>query len=103
MEGHHKNKCPYFRDYFYTGALNPLVPEGVYCEICRIVRHHPTACPLMQKYQSTTKNLFCNFCKSMGHDKKECCTLNLMRERITEAYKVQGEEGPEGGVPQYNT
>jgi hypothetical protein len=26
-----------------------------------------------------------------------------MRECITDAYRFQGEEGPEGGVPQYNT
>jgi hypothetical protein len=52
----------------------------------------------MQKYQSTTRNLFCNFCKSVGHDEKDCHALDLMRECTTDAYRVQGEEGPEGGV-----
>jgi hypothetical protein len=58
--------------------------------------------PLMQKYQSTTKNLFCNFCKLVGHDEKMSHT-DLMRECTTDAYRFQGEEGLEGGVPQYNT
>jgi len=39
----------------------------------------------------------------VGHDKKECHTLDLMRECTIDTYKVQGEEGPEGGVPQYKT
>jgi hypothetical protein len=65
--------------------------------------HHPTSCPLVQKYQSTTKNLCFNFCKSVGHDENECCALDLIREGIVDAYKVQGEEGQEGGVKQYNT
>jgi hypothetical protein len=39
----------------------------------------------------------------VGHDEKDCHTLDLMREHTTDAYKVQGEEGSEGGVPQYNT
>jgi hypothetical protein len=39
----------------------------------------------------------------MEHDKKECCALDLMRERTSYTYNVQGEEEPKGGVPQYNT
>jgi hypothetical protein len=66
----------------------------VYCEICRMVGHHSTTCPLMQKYQRTSKNLFCNFCKSVGHDENEFLALDLMRECTTDAYRVQGEEGP---------
>jgi hypothetical protein len=65
--------------------------------------HHPISFLLMQKYQSTTRNLFCNFCKYVRHDEKECHALDLMRERIADAYQVQMEEGIEGGVSQYNT
>jgi hypothetical protein len=58
---------------------------------------------LIQKYQNTAKNLFCNFCKLVGHDEKECCAFNLMREFTVDAYSFQWEEGLEGGVLQYNT
>jgi hypothetical protein len=36
------------------------------------------------------------------HDEKDYRTLDLMRERIVDAYRVQGEEGPKGGLTQYN-
>jgi hypothetical protein len=65
--------------------------------------HHPTTFPLMQNYQSIAKNLFCNFCKFVGHDEKDFRTLDLMRKCITDAYIVQWEEGPKGGITQYNT
>jgi hypothetical protein len=48
--------------------------------------------------QHTARNLFCNFCNSIRHDEKECPTFDLMRECTTDAYRVQGEEGWEGGV-----
>jgi hypothetical protein len=51
----------------------------------------------MQKYQSTVRNLFCNFCKSVGHEEKDCCAFDLMRECTADAYRVQGEES-EGGA-----
>jgi hypothetical protein len=69
-EGHHKDECPTFTQYLETGAPNPL-PGGGYCEICKKWGHHPTECPLLQKYQSTPRNLFCNFCKSFGHEEKD--------------------------------
>jgi hypothetical protein len=64
-KGHHKEECPTFAQYLETGAPNPL-PGGRYCEICKKRGHHPTECPLLQMYQSTPRNLFCNFCKSVG-------------------------------------
>jgi hypothetical protein len=87
-----------------TGAPNPLVGGVGYCEICKTWGHHLTACPLLQKYQSTPRNLFCNFCKSVGHDEKDCHAFDLMRERTLDAYKIQEENvTAEGGIPQYNT
>jgi hypothetical protein len=50
------------------------------------------------------RNLFCNFCKSVGHDEKDCHAFDLMRECTSDAYKIQEENVTvEGGVPQYNT
>jgi hypothetical protein len=56
--------------YLVTGALNPL-PGGGYCEISKKWGHHPAECSLLHKYHSTPKNLFCKFCKSVGHEEKD--------------------------------
>jgi len=95
IKGHHKNYFPNFKDYFSIGVLNHL---GVWCEICKMMGHHPTTCSLMQKYNSTARNLFCIFFKFVEHDEKEFHALYLMREHTMDAYRVQGEEGQEGGV-----
>jgi hypothetical protein len=59
-----------------------------------------TACPLLQKYQSMPRNLFCNFCKFVGHDEKDCRAFDLMRECTADAYRIQEENATtEGGVP----
>ena len=56
----------------------------------------------MQKYKRTARNLFCKFCKSVGHEEKDYCAFDLMRECTANAYRVQGEESG-GGAPYYNT
>jgi hypothetical protein len=76
--------------YLAVGAPNPL-PGGGYYEICKKWGHHPTECPLLQKYQSTPKNLFCNFCKSVGHEEKDCRAFDLLRERTSDIYRIQEE------------
>jgi hypothetical protein len=87
-----------------TGAPNPLVGGEGYCEICKTWGNHLIACPLLQKYWSTPRNLFCNFCKFVGHDEKDCHTFDLMRERTSDAYRIREENFvAEGGVSQYNT
>jgi ribosomal protein S18 len=35
------------------------------------------------------KSSYCNFCKLMGHDDKDYRTMELMRERISNTYRVQ--------------
>ena len=37
------------------------------------------------------KNPYCKFCKSVGHNKYECRSFDLMRERTYDAYRVQNE------------
>jgi hypothetical protein len=59
-EGHHKDKCLEFTQYLATGVPNPLLGGG-YCEICKKWGHHPIEYPLLQKYQSTPRNLFYKF------------------------------------------
>jgi hypothetical protein len=45
--------------------------------------HHPTNFPLMQKYESTVRNLFCNFFKFVELEEKDCRVFDLMRECTT--------------------
>jgi hypothetical protein len=87
-----------------TGAPNPLAGGVGYCEICKTQGHHLTSCPLLQKYQSTPKKLFYNFCKSVGHDEKYFRAFDLMRKNTSDTYKIQQENVTvEGHIPQYNT
>jgi hypothetical protein len=86
-EGHHKDECPAFAQHLEAGAPNPL-PGGGYCEICKKWGYHPMDFPLLQKYQSTPKNLFCNFRKSVGHEEKYCRAFDLMREHTSYVYRI---------------
>jgi hypothetical protein len=56
----------------------------------------------MQKYQTVLKNSYCTFCKSVGHDDKDCRTMELMRERTSDAYRVQAEMMTGQAAPQFN-
>jgi hypothetical protein len=103
-KGHCKEEYPTFVKCMAIRAPNPLV-EGVgYCEICKTWGNHSIAFPLLQKYQSTLRNLFFNFFKYVGHDEKDCRVFELMRKHTLDAYIIQEEYFiVEGGVPQYNT
>jgi ribosomal protein S18 len=43
----------------------------------------------MLKYQNVPKSTFCNCCKSVGHEDKEYRNLEMMKERISDTYRVQ--------------
>jgi hypothetical protein len=72
-----------------TGMPNPLPTGGLWCEICKTQWHDPYHFPMMQKYQTVPKNAYYTFCKSVGHDDKDCKTMDLMRERTSDTYRVQ--------------
>jgi hypothetical protein len=57
----------------------------------------------MQNYVQTPINLYCRFCKSVGHDDMDCRAYNLMHERSRDIYKIQGEVHQEGNTTQYNS
>jgi hypothetical protein len=57
----------------------------------------------MQKYVQTHTNLYCTFCKSVGHDDRDCRAYDLMYERSRHIYKIQGEVQKEGNTTQYNS
>jgi hypothetical protein len=69
-EGRDKENCPLFNECLASGALNPLKQSIVpWCEVCR-TRHFPGECYYMQKYVETPTNIYCTFCKFVGHDEK---------------------------------
>ena len=45
-------------------------------------------CHLLQKYTQTSQQLFCNFCRSAGHDKRTCKSYELMMD-WTPTYRAQ--------------
>jgi hypothetical protein len=91
IEGHHKNECPNFAQYMETGVANPFPTGGPWCDICKMHGYGPYHCPMMQKYKIVPKSSYCIFCKSVGHDDKDYGTMELMRERNSDTYKVQVE------------
>jgi hypothetical protein len=102
-EGHDKEHCPLFHEYLASGAPSPLKQVTLpWCEVCRN-RHRPGECYYMQKYVQTPTNLYCTFCKSMGHDDRDCRAYDLMHERSRDIYKIQGEVQQEGNTTQYNS
>jgi hypothetical protein len=85
------NECPTFVQYLGKRMLNPLTKGGEWCDICRTHGHDPYHCPMMKKYQTMPKTTFCNFCKLVGHEYKDCRTLEIMKERTSYTYRVQDE------------
>lgn len=89
-------------EYISTGAPN-LVGQGagVWCEICRNRGHRHENYHLLQKYQSTIRNLYCNLYRLVGHEQFNCHAWQLMSERMSDVYRVQGEETPKGIASQF--
>jgi hypothetical protein len=91
LEGHDKENCPLFHEYLASGDLSPLNHVTLpWCEVCRN-RHLPGECYYMQKYVQTPTNLYNTFCKSVGHDEKDCRGYDLLQERSRDTYMIQGE------------
>ena len=75
--------------------LRPEAQEGtsavpaLWCAIYQIGGKHTTDnCHLLQNYTQMSQQLFCNFCRSEGHDECTCRSYELMMDR-TPAYRVQ--------------
>jgi hypothetical protein len=56
---------------------------------------------MMQKYKTKLKSTFCNFCKLVGHEEKNCRTLDLMKERTSDAYMMQDESMARHTMPHF--
>jgi hypothetical protein len=84
----------------FSGWSTESITRRRICEICKKWGHHPTEFPLLHKYQSTPRNLFCNFCKSTRHEEQYFCVFDLMKERTSDMYMIQEENVvTEGGGP----
>ena len=89
-QGHDKDHLSVFTNYLAGGGLMPLKTEAqarpsvaptLWCAICQIAgKHAIDNCHLVQKYMQTPKQLFYNFCRSMGHDKHTCRSYELMMD-----------------------
>ena len=102
-QGHTKDNCPVFVEYLATGAPNPLPQtHGPWCEICKTRGHLPHQCPLLQKYVQTPKNLYCVFCKSVGHDEHGFQAYDLMVGAKQDLYRVQLEAQGQAAGPQHD-
>lgn len=101
-EGQYKNQCPTLKEYLTTGAPNPIgQEEEAWCEIYKNRGHGPENCHLLQKYESTPRILYCNVCRSVGPEQFNCCAWQLMSERTSNVYKVQGDKTLEGITSQF--
>ena len=102
-QGHDKDHSLVFMNYMVGGRpmpLRPEAPEGpstgpaVWCAICQVVgKHAIDNCHLLQKFVLMLQHLFCNFCKSVGHDEHNYHSYELVMER-TPMYRVQIETWP---------
>jgi len=97
-QGHGKDHCLVFANYLVGGGPMPLRSEAqagpsvvptLWCTICQIGGKHATNnCHLLQKYTQTSQQLFCNFCRSVGHDEHTCRSYELMMDQ-TPTYRDQ--------------
>ena len=68
--------------------------DALWCAICQGVGQHVTDnCHLLQKFVQTLEQLFCNFCKYVGHDERHFRSYKLMMER-TPTYRMQEKTRP---------
>ena len=79
-----------FAVVFLTSGAPNLVNLSLWCELCKPWdQHRSEDYYLLQKYIHTLKHLFCNFCRSIGHDEKNCQSYELMMDRTADSYRLQ--------------
>ncbi len=62
--------------------VGPSVVPELWCMICQIGGKNATDnCHLLQKYTQMSHQLFCNFCRSVGHDERTCRSYELMMDQ----------------------
>ena len=67
----------------------PSAVPTLWCVICQIVgKHDMDNYHSLQKYTQNSQQLFCNFCRLVGHDEYTYRSYELMMDR-TPTYEVQ--------------
>ena len=62
---------------------------ALWCAICQIGgKHVMDNCHLLRKYMQNSQHLFCNFCRSVGHDECTCRSYELTMDQIP-TYRAQ--------------
>ena len=74
--------------------VGPSAGPTLWCAICPVAGKHATDnCHLLQRYVQAPQQLFCNFCRSVGHDEHTYRSYELMMDR-TPAYRVRAKTWP---------
>jgi hypothetical protein len=88
LEGHHKNECLTFAQYLEVGFPNTFPIGGPWFEIYTTHGNDCYHFPMMQKKKKEPKSTFYKFCKSVGHEDKNCRTLDLIKEITLDVYRI---------------
>ena len=92
MKGHTMDNCLTFMNYIVSSAPNPLNGHGIpWCCICQSRGHRDEDFLYLQKFVGTPANLFCKFCKSVGHDEKDCRAHQFLKEKTVDTYLMKNE------------
>ena len=77
-QGHDKYHYPIFLNYVVMRGPTPLQLEAqagpstttpLWCTICHVGgKHNTDNCHLLPKFNQTPQQLFCTFCRSVGHE-----------------------------------
>lgn len=86
--------------YIAIGAPNPLLQNYTeWCEICQRWWHAMHNYTMLNKYQKTNHTPFREFYKIVGHDRKKCRALYLIREKSSNVYRMKEEEASQNVAP----
>lgn len=102
-KGHDKDHCHVYQNYLFRGGhvtlkleniVGPSTGVPLWCAIFQIDGKHATNhCHLLENFVQTPQQLFCTFCKSVGHNERNCRSYELMMEQ-TPTYRMQIENQP---------
>ena len=92
VNGHTKYTFLDFRNYLLYGSANSLSSGCMpWCHICQFYGHRHEECSYMQKMVSKPANLYCSFCRSIGHEDRDCRAYDLLQVRTYDSYFMKGE------------
>lgn len=99
-QGHDKDHYPISVNYVEAGGPIPLRPEAqarpstttlLWCAICQVGgKHNTNNYHLLPKYNQIPQQLFCNFCRLVGHEERYCHSYQLLMGELP-AYIMQTE------------